>query len=89
MFEQVGFKPLSIQTSTTNGCSHYVTVLANVVNEGRCYADMYVTPEQTTYITVRISDHLSGLEMHCNGVCRNRMTFQAFQRLIKTEAIKA
>lgn len=89
MFNEVGFEPLSIQTSTTNGLSHYVTVLANVVDEGKCYADMYVNPEETVYITVRISDHPSGLEMNCNGVCRNKMTFAAFSHLIKTGAIKA
>lgn len=89
MFKAIGFEPLSIQTSTTNGLSNYVTVVASVVEEGKCYADMYVEPDQTTYITIRISDHLSGLEMNCNGVCKNKMTFSAFSNLIKTGAIKA
>lgn len=89
MFENIGFQPLSIQSSESNGISYYVTVIANVINEGRCYADMYVREDSTTMITVRISDHLSGLEMHCNGVSGNRMTFGAFTRLIKTGAIQA
>ena len=89
MFKDLGFEPLSIQESTINGLSQYVTVLANVVEEGKCYAEMYIEPEKTTYITIRISDHLSGLETNCNGVCRNKMTFSAFSHLIETGAIKA
>ena len=89
MFNNVGFEPLQIQTSHTNGCSHYVTIKASVINEGMCYVDMYVDEKKETYITVRISDHLSGLEMNCGGVCRNKMTFQAFEKLITTGAIAA
>lgn len=87
MFNEMGYSNISIQTSFTNGLSHYVTLTVEVLNEGKTYAEMFVYNNMAT-ITVRISDHLSGLETNCGGVSRNTMTMHAFLRLIDSGAIK-
>jgi hypothetical protein len=87
MFNKMGFSNVRVQTSLTNGLSHYVSLTVDVLNEGKTYHEMFVMDNKTN-ITIRISDHKSGLEKHCGGVCGNKMTLEAFKRLIETGAIK-
>ena len=86
IFSEMGYTNFKIETSLTNGCSHYISLNVEVLNEGKCYADMFVY-ENKTSIQVRISDHFSGLEKNCGGVCGNKMTLNAFKKLIQTGAI--
>ena len=87
LFADMGFSDLEINTSTTNGLSHYVKVFDfKVINEDKLYADMFVW-EGHTDITVRISDHESNLDTICKGVSRNKMNLTAFKELINTGAI--
>lgn len=87
-FTEMGFTDFSVETSLTNGRSHYISLQVDVLSEGKCYAEMYVENGKA-YITVRISDHASGLEKNCGGVCGNKMTLAAFKKLIETGAIKS
>jgi hypothetical protein len=87
MFNEMGFTKFNIETSLSNGLSHYVRLTVEVLNEGKTYAEMFVMDNKAT-ITVRISDHSSGLEKNCGGVSGNRMTLNAFKKLIETGAIK-
>lgn len=86
-FNELGFTKVRVQTSLANGLSHYVYLTVNVLDENKCYCDMWVMDGKAN-LTIRISDHLSGLEMHCGGVAGNKMTLHAFERLIKTGAIE-
>jgi hypothetical protein len=87
MFAELGFNDLKIQTSYTNGVSHYVSVNDfDVVNEMKLYGCMFVY-EGETFITVRVSDHTSNLDTICGGVDDNRMNMDAFKKLIETGAI--
>jgi len=86
MFNEMGFTNVKVVTCLTNGLSHYVSLNVDVLNEGKCYADMFIYDGKTN-ITVRISDHKSGLEKNCDGVCGNKMTMFAFKKLISTQAI--
>lgn len=86
MFNEMGYSNVRVETSLTNGLSHYVKMNVEVLNEGKCYAEMFIY-EGKTSITVRISDHISGLEKNCGGVSGNTMTMNAFKRLIETGAI--
>jgi hypothetical protein len=88
MFNEMGYSDFSIETSLTNGLSHYVKLTVDVLNEGKCWADMFIMDNKTN-ITVRISDIVSGLERNCGGVCGNKMTLSAFKKLIQTGAIKS
>ena len=88
MMNEMGYTNVTVQSSFTNGLSHYVRLTVEVLNEGKCYAYMY-TYSNYTDITIRISDHASGLELHCGGVCGNKMTMHAFKKLIAVGAIKA
>ena len=86
MFNEMGFSKLSIVSCLENGASHYVTLNVEVINEGNLYYQM-TTSNGLTSITVRISDHESGLERNCGGVSGNKMTLRAFKKLIHTGAI--
>lgn len=88
MMNKLGFSNVKVTTSLINGLSHYVSLNVEVLNEGKCWADMFVYDGKTS-ITIRISDHDSGLEKNCGGVCGNKMTMYAFKRLIETGAIKS
>jgi predicted sulfurtransferase len=87
MMNEMGYTNVNVETCLTNGLSHYVKLNVEVLNEGKCYADMFVFDGRTS-ITIRISDHKSGLERNCGGVCGNKMTMFAFKRLISEGAIK-
>lgn len=88
-FAELGFYDLKIQTSLTNGLSHYVDVLDFiVVNVNRLYSEMFVY-EGRTSIQVRVSDHTSNLDTICKGVSGNKMNLIAFKKLIESGAIKA
>lgn len=87
MMNNMGFTNVKVQTSLANGLSHYVSLCVEVLNEGRCYAEMNIM-NNIADITIRISNHDSGLERNCGGVCGNKMTMGAFKRLIETGAIK-
>lgn len=86
-FNDIGFSNVKVNTSLANGLSQYVTLTVDVLNEGKTYAEMYCENGRTT-ITIRISDHDSGLEKNCNGISGNTMTMYAFKKLISTGAIK-
>jgi hypothetical protein len=86
MFNEMGYSNVKVTTSLANGLSHYVKLSVQVLNEGKTYAEMFIY-NNITDIEVRISDHLSGLEKNCGGVCRNKMSFQAFNKLRSTGAI--
>jgi hypothetical protein len=88
MMNKMGYNNVKVETSLTNGLSHYVKLTVEVLNEGKCWADMYVDNGKAD-ITIRISNHVSGLEKNCGGVCGNKMTMYAFKMLIQTGAIKA
>jgi hypothetical protein len=88
MMNKMGYTNVKVDTCLTNGLSHYVKLNVEVLNEGKCYADMFVFNNKTD-ITIRISDHSSGLEKNCNGVCGNKMTMFAFKNLIEKGAIKS
>ena len=88
MFNEMGYTNVSVQTCLTNGLSHYVKLNVEVLNEGKCWADMFIYDGKTDII-VRISDHVSGLEKNCGGVCGNKMSMFAFKNLIASGAIKA
>lgn len=85
MFAEMGYTDVSIKTSTTNGCSHYVTLNVAVLDKGKMYAGMFLYEDFPATITVRVSDHASGLD-RC-GVDGDTMTLAAFKRLIETGAI--
>jgi len=86
MFNKMGYSNVKVSTCLTNGLSHYVKLTVAVLNEGKTYAEMFLY-NGITDIEVRVSDHLSGLEKNCRGVCRNKMSLQAFEKLRNTGAI--
>lgn len=88
MMAKMGFSEVSVDTCLTNGLSNYVHLMVDVIDEGKCWAGMFVY-DGKTYITIRISDHASGLEKNCGGVCGNKMTMGAFKKLIEEGAIKS
>ena len=87
MMNEMGYANVKVESCLTNGLSHYVRLNVEVINEGKCYADMFVYNGKTD-ITIRISDHISGLEKNCGGVCGNKMSMFAFKKLMSTGAIK-
>ncbi len=87
MFQEMGFSASKVEICFTNGCSAYVTVIVNVVNEKKMFADNFVYDGKCT-LTVRVSDHASNLERVCGGVSGNKVSLAAFRRLIETGAIK-
>ena len=88
MMNEMGYSSVKVETCLTNGLSHYVTLNVEVLNENKCYSDMFVF-ENKTFIVIRISDHSSNLEKICGGVNGNKMTMTAFKKLIETGAIKS
>ena len=88
MFNEMGYSQVKVETCLTNGLSHYVRSNVDVINEGKCYYEMF-TYEGKASIKVRISDHASGLERNCKGVSGNTMTLSAFKHLIEQGAIKS
>lgn len=88
MMNKMGFSDVSVKTSLVNGLSHYVSLNVEVLNENKCWMDMFIW-EGRTSITIRISDHASGLEKNCGGVCGNKMSMSAFKELIESGAIKS
>ena len=86
-FKSLGFEDIKIETSMTNGVSHYITINnLKVLNEEKLYSEMVVF-EGETFINVRISDHTSNLDTICNGVSGNQMNLNAFKNLIRKGAI--
>jgi hypothetical protein len=88
MMNDMGYSNVSVTTCLTNGLSHYVKLTVDVINECKCWADMFCFDGKTS-ITIRISDHVSGLEKNCGGVSGNTMTLNAFKILIENNAIKS
>lgn len=88
MMNEMGYSNVNVETCLTNGLSHYVRLNVEVLNEGKCFANMFIYNGKTE-ITIRISDHASGLEKNCAGVSGNKMSLGAFKQLITTGAIKA
>ena len=88
MMNKLGYSNVRVETCLTNGLSHYVRLNVEVLNSGKCWSDMFIF-ENTTDITIRISNHTSGLEKYCNGVSGNKMSMTAFKELIADGAIKS
>lgn len=86
MFATLGFEAKKVEISFTNGCSAYVTLNVNVINEGKMWADVFVYEGKAT-IQVRVSDHASNLERICGGVSGNKMSMVAFKKLIENNVI--
>ena len=85
MFAAIGFTDLSIKTVLTNGCSHYVTLSAEVIDKSKMYTSVFMYEDFPVTITVRVSDHRSGLD--AVGVDGDKMTFAAFNKLVESGAI--
>ena len=86
MFNKMGFNPSNVQVCLTNGLSAYITLNVKVLNENKMYAETFVYNGIAT-ITVRVSDHASGLEKNCGGVCNNQLSFNAFKHLVDNSII--
>ena len=87
MFAALGFEAKKVEISFTNGCSAYVTLNVNVLNEGKMWAETFVHEGKAT-IQVRVSDHASNLERICGGVSGNKMSMAAFKILIENNVIE-
>ena len=86
MFNKMGFTPSNVKICFTNGLSAYITLNVNVLNENKMYAETFVYNGLAT-ITVRVSDHVSGLEKNCGGVCGNQLSLSAFKHLVENSII--
>lgn len=86
MFEELGFdkEDVRIQTSLTNGVSHYINVDLIVTDPGKIFHDMF-SLDGLTFAKIRISDHNSNLSRF--GQVGNDMTFPIFEQLIKSGAV--
>ena len=87
MFADLGFEAKRVEISFTNGCSAYVTLNVNVLNENKMWAETFVYEGKAT-IHVRVSDHSSNLETICGGVSGNKMSFVAFKQLLENKVIE-
>lgn len=87
MFAKLGFEAKRVEISFTNGCSAYITLNVNVLDEGKMYYETFVYEGKAT-IKVRVSDHASGLEKNCGGVCKNNLSFLAFKHLVNNNVIE-
>lgn len=85
LFNEMGYTKFKIETCFTNGLSHYVNLNVTVLNDKNCWCDMYINENNTTDITVRISDHSSNLSRF--GVVGNKMDMKHFKKLIQSGAI--
>ena len=86
-FKVLGFNPNKVEICFTNGCSAYVSLKVEVINESKMYADVFVY-EGKASLQVRVSDHDSNLEKICGGVSGNKISFNAFKLLIENKVIK-
>ena len=87
MFAELGFEAKRVEISFTNGCSAYITLNVNVLNEGKMWPEVFVYEGQAI-IQVRVSDHESNLERICGGVSGNKMSMAAFKELIENNVIE-
>jgi hypothetical protein len=85
-FNALGFSPTKVEICFTNGCSAYISINVNVLNENEMYADVFVY-EGKASLQVRVSDHISNLEKICGGVSGNKMSFNAFKSLVSNKVI--
>jgi len=85
-FNELGYTKIKIVSCFTNGLSHYVSLNVAVLNSRNCWSEMYINENNTTDITVRISNHDSNLSRF--GIVGNKMTMANFNKLILTGAIK-
>lgn len=86
IFEELGFEDFKVQTSLTNGISHYVSVNLDVLDEGKMPMDIFVF-EGITWVQVRISDHTSNVERF-GGVAGNKISFQMLKKLLDNKIVK-
>lgn len=89
-FAKLGFviSESDVTISFTNGCSAYISMAVNVINEGKMPADAFVM-DGISYFKVRVSDHSSNLERICGGFCSNTMSFSLFMDLVSSNVIKS
>ena len=85
MFNEMGYTKINVDTCLTNGLSHYVRLTVEVLNAKNLWCDMYVNDDNTTDITIRISDHSSNLSRF--GAVGNKMDMRHFKKLIQSGAI--
>ena len=83
-FKELGYTNIKVQTSLTNGISHYVRFEVAVLNANKLFMDMDVLGDFTD-IEVRVSDHYSNLYKF--GSSKNKMTMASLMQLRKTGAI--
>lgn len=86
MFLDLGFKTNKVELCFTNGCSAYISLNVNVLNENKMYAECFVYDGKAT-LKVRVSDHLSNLEKICGGVSGNQLSLDAFKQLVNNKVI--
>jgi len=84
LFNDLGYSNVKIETSLTNGISHYVRFEVAVLNENKLFHDMFVW-DGFADIEVRISDHYSNLDRF--GSSKNKMTMACLLDLRHTGAI--
>lgn len=84
LFNDLGYSNVKIETSLTNGISHYVRFEVAVLNENKLFHDMDVGGDFTD-IEVRVSDHSSNLDRFGNS--KNKMTMKSLLDLRDTGAI--
>ena len=87
MFAELGFEAQRVEISFKNGCSVYITLYVNVLDEGKMWPEVFIYEGQAI-IQVRVSDHSSNLERICGGICRNKMSMAAFKDLIENNVIE-
>ena len=86
MFTEFGFIPTKVEICFNNGCSAYVSLNVKVLDENKMFSDVFVYQGKAS-IQVRVSDHKSNLETICGGVSGNKMSFQAFRKLVDNNVI--
>ena len=80
MFADLGFKAGNIEISLTNGCSAYINIFAEVINEGSMHNCCFIYDGKCC-LQVRVSDHSSNLETICGGAVGNKISFEMFEKL--------
>ena len=86
MFKDLGFTAKKVVISFTNGCSAYITIDVNVLNEGKMPMDIFVY-EGIAQLKVRVSDHNSNLETICGGCVGDKVSMTLFRKLAENNVI--
>ena len=87
LFAEYGFEAKRVEISFKNGCSAYIRLNVNVLNENKMPGTVFVY-EGKAMLTVRISDHSSNIERVCGGSCGDKISFTAFKKLALNNVIE-